>query len=102
MYRSSDRTHKGVDRKSSWSKEARTRAETGHAEEEARQEGGKMTEKKERVNRNVCVECENEQVCFCILHFLHRLTGRVCRQGRKKKQFREKQATLEETAKDQT
>ena len=32
-----------------------------------------MTEKKERVNRNVCVECENEQVCFCILHFLHRL-----------------------------
>ena len=52
-----------------------------------------MTEKKERVNRNVCVECENEQVCFCILHFLHRLTGRVCRQGRKKKQFREKQAT---------
>ena len=60
-----------------------------------------MTEK-ERTNQNVCSMCEYEPVCFCILHFLHRLTGRVCRQGRKKKQFREKQATLEETAKDQT
>ena len=57
---------------------------------------------KERVNLNVCQQCEHEETCFWPLHFLHWLTGRVCRQGRKKKQFREKQATLEETAKDQT
>ena len=61
-----------------------------------------MTEKKERVNLNICGQCENEPVCFCILQFLHRLTGRVCRQGRKKKQFREKQATLEESTKAET
>lgn len=61
-----------------------------------------MTEKKERVNRNVCVECENEKVYFCILHFLHRLTGRVCRQGWKKKEYRQRQATLEETAKEES
>ena len=61
-----------------------------------------MTEKKERVNLNICSQCENEQVCFCILHFLHWLTGRVCRQGRKKKEYRQRQATLEESAKDQT
>lgn len=61
-----------------------------------------MTEK-ERVNRNVCPECENEKVCFFLLHFLHRMTGgRFCRQGRKKKEYRQRQATLEETAKDQT
>lgn len=54
-----------------------------------------MTEK-ERVNRNVCPECENEKVCFCLLHFLHRVTGgRFCRQGRKKKEYRQRQATLE-------
>lgn len=60
-----------------------------------------MTEK-ERVNRNICSQCENEKTCFRLLHFLHRLTGRICRQGRKKKEDRQRQATLEETAKDQT
>ena len=50
---------------------------------------------KERINLNICVQCEHEKTCFLILHFLHRITGKVCRQGRKKKQFREKQTTLE-------
>ena len=49
---------------------------------------------KERINLNICVQCEHEKTCFLILHFLHRITGKVCRLGRKKKQFREKQTEL--------
>ena len=52
-----------------------------------------MTEK-ERINLNVCAQCENEKSWFLPLKILHLLTGKVCRQGRKKKQFREKQTEL--------
>jgi len=58
-----------------------------------------MTEK-ERINLNVCPQCVNEKTCFWLLHFLHRITGKVCRQGRKKKQYREKQTTLPDSEKN--
>ena len=50
-----------------------------------------MTEK-ERINLNVCCQCEYEDVCFPILKFIHRYKA-ICKQGRKRKQFREKQTT---------
>jgi hypothetical protein len=49
---------------------------------------------KERINLNICVQCEHEKTCFPILHFLHRITGKVCRQGRKRKECRQKQTEL--------
>ena len=49
---------------------------------------------KERINLNICVQCEHEKTSFPILHFLHRITGKVCRQGRKRKEYRQKQTEL--------
>jgi hypothetical protein len=60
-----------------------------------------MTEK-ERVNLNICSQCDYQKVCFKLLKYLHRITGCICKQGRKKKEFRQRQAALEEIAKDQT
>lgn len=55
---------------------------------------------KERINLNICRQCENERICFPLLKFLHWLTGKVCRQGRKKKEYRHKQTTLADVPKD--
>jgi hypothetical protein len=60
-----------------------------------------MTEK-ERVNLCVCAQCEYEKVCFKLLKFLKRFPGCICKQGRKRKEYRQRQATLEETVKEET
>ena len=45
-----------------------------------------------------CNQCEYSRGCFPLLKFLQRFAN-LCKQGRKKKEFRVRQATLDETAK---
>ena len=40
---------------------------------------------KERINLNICRQCENERMCFPLLKFLHQITAKSAgRVGRKR------------------
>jgi hypothetical protein len=42
----------------------------------------------------ICSQCEYEKSCFPPLKLLQKVTGSICKQGRKKKEYRVRQSTL--------